>query len=111
MNGDWPDEPVKLNDQNFDEFIEKYDVALIDCWADWCGPCKMLEPIIEELAEEMAGEVAFGKLDVDENGGKSGEYGVTSIPTLLMFKDGELVDKLIGAMPKDALKQNLEKYT
>ncbi|MFP4000913.1 MAG: thioredoxin [Thermoplasmata archaeon] len=111
MTEEWPDEPVKLTDEDFDEFVEKHDVALIDFWADWCGPCKILAPIIEELAEEMQGEVAFGKLDVDANKAKSSEYSVSSIPTMIVFSDGEVVDKMIGALPKDDIKKKLEQYT
>ena len=110
MSEEWPDEPVEVTDDNLDEFVDKYDVAAIDCWAAWCGPCKMMDPVIENLAEEMHGEVAFGKLNVDENKAKSSEFGITSIPTVLIFKNGEIVDKPIGAMPKDALKQKLNEY-
>lgn len=110
MSENWPEEPVKLTDDSFDEFVEDYDLAVIDCWAEWCGPCKMLEPIMEDLAEEMKNEVAVGKLDVDNNKTKTSEYGISSIPTLLVFKDGENVDRLVGAMPKEALKQKLNSY-
>lgn len=110
MSEDWPDEPVKVSDEDLDEFVEEYDTSVIDCWAEWCGPCKMVEPILEDLAQEMKGEVAFGKLNVDENPQASSEYGITSIPSLLVFKDGELEDKLIGAMPKEELKQELQKF-
>ncbi len=111
MSGNWPDEPVKVTDEDFDEFVEEYDVVLIDFWAEWCGPCKRLGPIIEELAEEMQGDVAFGKLDVDDNKAKSSEYSVSSIPTMIIFNDGEVVDKMIGALPKEDIKEKLEKYT
>ncbi|MFW6040575.1 MAG: thioredoxin [Thermoplasmatota archaeon] len=111
MTEDWPDKPIKVTDKNFDEFVEKYDMALIDCWAAWCGPCKMMDPVLEELAEEMQGKVVVGKLNVDKNRIKSSEYGVSSIPTMLVFKEGENVDRLIGAMPKQALKEKLKSYT
>ncbi len=111
MSGNWPDEPVKVTDEDFDEFVEEYDVVLIDFWAEWCGPCKRLGPIIEELAEEMQGDVAFGKLDVDDNKAKSSEYSVSSIPTMIIFNEGEVVDKMIGALPKEDIKEKLEKYT
>ncbi len=110
MSEDWPEEPVKVTDEDFDEFVEKYDVTLIDFWAEWCGPCKRLGPIIEELAGEMQGDVAFGKLNVDENKSKSSEFGVSSIPTMIIFKDGEVVDKMVGALPKDDIKNKLEKH-
>lgn len=108
MSEDWPKEPVKVTDEDFDEFVEKYDVALIDFWAEWCGPCKRLGPVIEELAEEMQGEVAFGKLNVDENKAKSSEFSVSSIPTMIIFKDGEVVDKMIGALPKEEITNKLD---
>ena len=110
MSENWPDKPVKVTDGKFDEFVNDYDLALIDCWAAWCGPCKMMEPVLDELAEDMQGEVAVGKLNVDENKEKSREYGISSIPTLLIFKDGENVDRLVGAMDKETLKQKLGSY-
>ncbi len=110
MSEDWPDEPIKMTDENFDEKLEKYPVVVVDCWADWCGPCKMVEPTIDELAEEMQGEVVFGKLNVDENKEKSNEYGISSIPTMLVFKDGEQVDSMIGAQPKEAMKGTINKH-
>ncbi|MFO8109774.1 MAG: thioredoxin [Thermoplasmata archaeon] len=110
MNKEWPGKPVEVTDEDIDDFIEKYPVSMIDCWAVWCGPCRMMEPVLNELAEEMKGEVVIGKLNVDKNRVKSSEFGVSSIPTLLIFKDGELKDKAVGAMPKDNLKQILEKY-
>jgi len=110
MSKKWPDKPVDVTDASMDEFVEDYPLAMIDCWAAWCGPCRMMEPVLEELAGEMTGEVAIGKLNVDQNKNKSAEYGVSSIPTLLIFKDGELKDKAIGALPKDDLKKKLKQY-
>lgn len=110
MTEEWPDKPVTVTDSDMDDFVNKYDTAVIDCWAEWCGPCKMMEPILDEAAEEMKGLVAFGKLNVDSNREKSMEYGVSSIPTLLVFKNGELKDQFIGVLPKDALKEKLEKH-
>ncbi len=110
MTEEWPDEPIKVTDDNIKDLIEKYDLLAVDCWAPWCGPCKMMDPVIEELAEDMQGEVAFGKLNVDENKEVSSKYGITSIPTVLIFKDGEVVDKPIGAQPKEALKQKINEY-
>ena len=97
-----------VTDGTFEEFIRSNDVAVIDCWAAWCGPCRMLSPVIEELAREQK-DVAFGKLNVDQNRSTPMRYGIMSIPTLLYFKDGQLVDKTIGALPKAAIKQRLEK--
>jgi len=106
-NMSYPNEPVKVTDEDFDEFVEKHDLALIDLWADWCAPCKRLEPILEELAEEA--DVAIGKLNVDENRDIPSRYGVTAIPTMLVFKGGEAADRLQGLMPKEKIKQALEK--
>jgi thioredoxin 1 len=97
-----------VTDGNFEEFISSNDVAVIDCWAAWCGPCRMLSPVIEELAREQK-DVAFGKLNVDENRATPMKYGIMSIPTLLYFKDGQLVDKTIGALPKRSIADRLEK--
>jgi thioredoxin 1 len=97
-----------VTDGNFEEFIRSNDVAVIDCWAAWCGPCRMLSPVIEELAREQK-DVAFGKLNVDENRATPMKYGIMSIPTLLYFKDGQLVDKTIGALPKRSIADRLEK--
>ncbi len=110
MNKEWPDEPVKLSDETMDEFVSEYPLALVDFWAEWCGPCKMLIPVLDELAKDMHGKVAIGKVNVDENRGKSGEYGISSIPTLMIYKDGEMVKRLVGALPKDALKKELENF-
>lgn len=110
MSEKWPSEPVKVTDDSFGEFVEEHDVALVDFWAEWCGPCKRLEPIIEELAEDMQGDVAFGKMDVDENNEKPSEFGVSSIPTMAIFKDGEAVDKMIGALPKEEIKGKLNEH-
>ena len=107
MNENIPDTPVKVTDADFDETVKKYDTVVIDCWAPWCGPCRMVGPVIEELAHEMHGKVVFGKLNVDENPMISTRHQIMSIPTLLVFKNGNLVDRLIGAMPKEELKKRL----
>ena len=104
------DEPAILTGENFNDFIRNYPVVAVDCYADWCAPCKIMDPIIKKLAEELKGKVAFGKLNVDEARGKAMEYSVMSIPTLLIFKDGKLVNKLIGALRKDKLTSELQKY-
>ena len=96
---------VNLNDANFEESILKTDLpALIDLWAPWCAPCKMIAPVIEELAAEYEGKVVIGKLNVDENPGIASRYGVTSIPTLIFFKDGEARDHMIGVPAGNAKK-------
>ncbi|PID87975.1 MAG: thioredoxin [Bacteroidia bacterium] len=92
---------IELNDQNFEEIVLKSELpVLVDLWAAWCGPCKMLLPIMNELAEEYEGKVKITKLDVDQNKEISAKYGVRNIPTILFFKNGELVDKQVGALPK-----------
>ncbi len=93
--------PITITDDNFETEVIKSDKpVLIDFWAVWCGPCKMIAPIVEELAQEYDGKAKIGKLDVDENQQASIKYGVRSIPTLLLFKDGEVKDVIIGAVPK-----------
>jgi thioredoxin 1 len=110
MENKWPDTPIHLIDADIDEKIRKYPTIVIDCWAPWCGPCRMVGPVIEELAKEMQGKITFGKLNVDENPQTSMKYGIMSIPTMLVFKNGQLVDRIIGAMPKEMLLQKLKPY-
>lgn len=105
-----PDETLIITDSDFDEAVKKYGTIVIDCWAPWCGPCRMVGPVIEELAKEMKGKIVFGKLNVDENPQISSKHQIMSIPTLLVFKNGNLIDRLIGAYPKDELKKKLEMY-
>jgi thioredoxin len=105
-----PDTPIHLMDADIDEHIRKYQTIVIDCWAPWCGPCRMIGPIIEELAKEMQGKLIFGKLNVDENPQTSMKYGIMSIPTMLVFKNGQLVDRIVGAMPKEMLLQKLKPH-
>jgi thioredoxin len=100
--------PVTITDDNFEsEVIKSETPVLIDFWATWCGPCRMIAPIVEELAEEYNGKIKIGKLDVDENQNVSIKYGVRSIPTLLIFKDGKVEDTIIGAVPKAHIVQKL----
>lgn len=99
---------VYLTDGNFDEAVKKYGKLLVDCWAEWCGPCKMIAPVLEELAGELKGRVVIGKLNVDENPGIASRFNVMSIPTLMFFSAGEMVDELAGALPKPALKEKLQ---
>lgn len=105
-----PDTPLEITDADIDENIKKYQTLVIDCWAPWCGPCKMVHPIIEELAKEMQGKIVFGKLNVDENPMTSTKHQIMSIPTLLVFKNGNLADRIVGALPKEALKERIEKF-
>jgi thioredoxin 1 len=106
----WPDSPIQLLDADIDETVKKYPTIVIDCWAAWCGPCRMIGPIIEELAKEMKGKIVFGKLNVDENPQTSMKYNIMSIPTLLVFKNGAMVDRIVGAMPKEMLLQKLKPH-
>ena len=105
-----PDAPIKVSDSNFSEVIKKYPLTVIDCWAEWCGPCKMIGPIIEALAKDYTGKIVFGKLNVDENQKTARQYNIMSIPTLLVFKDGNLADQIVGAMPRDRLEPSLTKH-
>ena len=99
---------LEISDSNFNEIVSKNSVVLIDFWAEWCGPCRMIAPMIEELANEYNGKALVGKLDVDNNQESSIKFGVRSIPTLLVFKNGELVDRHVGAVPKDTLSKSLD---
>jgi thioredoxin len=100
--------PITLTDDNFENEVIKSDKpVLIDFWAVWCGPCKIIAPVVEELASEYEGKIKVGKLDVDENQQSSIKYGVRSIPTLLIFKDGKVKDTIIGAVPKSQIVQKL----
>jgi thioredoxin 1 len=103
-----PEKPVVVNDANLGAAIAQYPFLIVDCWAEWCGPCRMLGPVIEQLAGEMKGSVVFGKLDTEENQGASAEYGIHSIPTMLVFSNGKLLTRLVGFKPKPALKKEIE---
>jgi thioredoxin 1 len=102
---------VAVNEASFDEEVVKSSVpVLVDFWAAWCGPCRAIAPTVEELASEYAGKLKVVKVDVDENPDVSSRYGVQSIPTLLVFKGGEVVERLIGAYPKNMLLQKLQPH-
>ena len=103
-------ETIHLTDGNFDETIRGDLPILVDFWAAWCAPCKMIAPALEALAGEFAGRIRIGKLNVDENSTTASRYGIQSIPTLMLFKGGEAADKLVGVMPKDVIGQLLEKH-
>ena len=94
---------LEITDTNFEEVINSDKPVLVDFWAEWCGPCKMIGPVVEELAGEYEGKAVIGKMNVDENPNIPVKFGIRSIPTLLLFKGGEIVDKQIGAVPKAVL--------
>ena len=101
-------DPIVLTDSNFASEVTKYPIMLVDFWAPWCGPCKMVSPIIEQLSREYSGRVAFGKVNVDENQRIAASFGIQSIPTLMIFKGGKAVDVIIGAMPKAQIEMKLK---
>lgn len=100
---------IELTDANFDELVIKSDKpVLVDFWAEWCGPCRMVGPLVEEISKEYDGKAIVGKVDVDSNPGISARFGIRNIPTLLYFKGGEVVDKQVGAVPKTVLAGKLD---
>lgn len=100
---------LEITDGNFQELLASGKPVVVDFWAPWCGPCKMVGPIIEELAKEYEGQVIMGKCDVDENTDLPGEFGIRNIPTVLFFKDGKVVDKQVGAVAKPAFEDKVKK--
>jgi len=104
-----PTKPVDVNDAEFAQFVKSHPNVVVDAWAPWCGPCKRIAPIMDELAAEYNGQVAIAKLNTDDNQATAMRYGIMSIPTLLVFKNGERVDQIVGVQPKDALKARFNK--
>jgi thioredoxin 1 len=102
--------PVQLTDTNFASEMARYPVVLVDFWAPWCGPCRMVAPVIDQLAREYSGKVVFGKLNVDENPRVAGSFGIQSIPTMMVFKNGKAVDVVVGAIPKGAIESKLKQH-
>ncbi len=100
-------EPVVLTDQTFEQTIEKTPIVVVDFWAAWCGPCRMVAPIIDQLAKEYKGRVTFGKLNVDENPIVANAFQIQSIPSLLVFKNGKVVDGLVGAAPEHLIESRI----
>jgi thioredoxin 1 len=101
--------PIQITDSNFEQEVEKSDIpVLLDFWAVWCGPCKMIAPIVEELAVEFEGKAKIGKVDVDNNPVIASKFGIRSIPTLLIFKGGKKVDEIVGAVPKPMILSKLK---
>lgn len=102
---------INLSDVNFkQEVLNAEELVLVDFWAPWCGPCRMVGPILEEISREKAGKVKVVKVNVDENPNLSSEYNVMSIPTMIIFKKGQAVEEFVGAMPKAAIEKKLEKW-
>lgn len=106
----YPDKPIIIEDNTFDHFIKKYPFVVIDCWAPWCGPCRMLAPVIDSIAAQMKGKVVFGKLDTDKNLITAQKKNIVSIPTLLIYKNGKLIDTITGAIPEKILFRRLNSY-
>jgi thioredoxin len=100
---------LEVTDANFEELVIKSDkLVVVDFWAEWCGPCRMVAPVVNELSEEYEGKAVMTKVDVDSNPGTAAKYGIRNIPTLLFFKNGEIVDKQVGAVPKAVLADKVE---
>jgi thioredoxin 1 len=101
---------VEVTDQNFQDVTGAAGLSMVDFWAVWCGPCRIVAPIVEQLADEYAGKVTVGKLDVDNNQRTATQYNVRSIPTILFFKEGKVVDQVIGAVPRAALESKIRQH-
>jgi thioredoxin 1 len=105
-----PAAPIVIKDADFNAFVAKYPVVVVDCWAPWCGPCRMVAPVVDALAKEMSGQVVFAKLNTDENPAVPNKYSISAIPTMLVFREGKMVDRIVGAMPKEQLAAKIRKY-
>ncbi len=99
---------LQITDENYDQVVDTEKLVVIDFWAEWCGPCKKISPIVEELAEEYANKVIIGKCDVEENTTITSKFAVRNIPTLLFIRNKEVVDKLVGAVPTEKIKEKID---
>ena len=102
--------PLDISDMTFASTVQSHSLVVVDCWAPWCGPCRIVSPILEDMAKDYAGTILFSKLNVDENPRVAMQYQIMSIPTLLVFKGGRLVDRIIGAMPRPMLEQKIRPH-
>lgn len=105
-----PAGPMEMTDANFSDVVSSHPVVVVDFWAPWCSPCRVVSPVLEQLASEMAGEATFGKLNVDDNPATSQQFGIQGIPTIMVFKDGKPVDGLVGAAPKQMIEARIRPY-
>jgi thioredoxin 1 len=103
-------EPLNLDDSNFAQTINKYPLLLVDFWAPWCGPCRMMSPIIDQVGKEYIGKLVVGKVNVDENPNISGQFGISSIPTLILFKRGQVVNNIIGSVYKSRIDEMVKMH-
>ena len=104
------DKPIVVSDRNFDQTVKSYPLLVVDCWAAWCAPCRAIAPMVDEMAKEYTGKVVFGKLNVDENPETAQKFGVMAIPTLLIMKNGQEVDRVVGILPKNQLEEKVGSY-
>jgi len=102
--------PIDMSDADFCQMVKSYPLMVVDFWAPWCGPCRIVSPVLEELSQEMQGKATFGKVNVDDNPATASEFGVQGIPTIMIFKNGEPVDGLVGAAPKAMIEERIRPH-